>query len=69
MALAAGAELAAWSDAVRRAAWRAATGSPVRVHVKFDTGMGRLGTRESAEALAVAERVLGAVGARAGRAR
>jgi alanine racemase len=59
VALAARAELTAWStqfvdDLV------VAARSPVRVHVKYDTGLGRLGTREPAEALAVAERVLGA---------
>jgi alanine racemase len=32
-------------------------GSPVRVHVKFDTGMGRLGTRDFSQALEVAELV------------
>ena len=32
----------------------------IRVHVKLDTGMGRLGTREPAEATAVAEAVQGA---------
>ena len=31
--------------------------APVGVHVKLDSGMGRLGTRETAEALAVAEMV------------
>jgi alanine racemase len=59
VALAARAELTAWStkfvdDLV------AAARSPVRVHVKYDTGLGRLGTRESEEALAVAELVAGA---------
>lgn len=59
VALAAGAELTAWSTQfVDELAL--ATSSPVRVHVKYDTGLGRLGTRESAEALAVAERVLAA---------
>jgi alanine racemase len=50
MALAARAELVAWDEPfVRRLA-----GHPVRVHVKFDSGMGRLGTREPAQGLAVA---------------
>lgn len=40
------------------AAGSSAQAAPVRVHVKLDTGMGRLGTREPAQALAVAERVL-----------
>lgn len=35
------------------------SGPPARIHVKFDTGMGRLGTRELDEALAVARRVAG----------
>jgi alanine racemase len=35
-------------------------GRPVRLHVKLDTGIGRLGTRDSAEALAVAREVLDA---------
>lgn len=34
-----------------------ATSLPVRLHVKFDSGMGRLGTRDEGEALRVAERV------------
>ena len=36
----------------------AVVASPVKVHVKLDTGMGRLGTRDVREAFAVAERVL-----------
>jgi alanine racemase len=36
----------------------AAASAPVAVHVKLDTGMGRLGTRDVQEALGVAERVL-----------
>jgi alanine racemase len=59
IALAAGAELLAWSEEfvadVVASAW-----APVRLHVKLDTGMGRLGTREMDEALRVAERVVGA---------
>ena len=39
-----------------------AAGRPVRVHVKLDTGMGRLGTRDPAEATAVAEAVAAADG-------
>jgi len=35
---------------------------PVRVHVKLDSGMGRLGTRDPAEALRVAEAVAAAPG-------
>jgi alanine racemase len=53
VALAADAELVAWSEEFVRAVVSRAV-SPVRVHVKLDTGMGRLGTREEREALAVA---------------
>jgi alanine racemase len=60
IALAAGAELVAWSqrflDDLERAA---APGPPIRVHVKLDTGMGRLGTRELRNAVGVAERLAG----------
>jgi alanine racemase len=56
IALAARAEVAAWSDRFVAAVAKAAP-APVRVHVKLDTGMGRLGTRDASEALAVAERV------------
>ena len=42
---------------VRRRAGRRRDGAG-RVHVKLDSGMGRLGTRDLAEALAVADRVL-----------
>ena len=41
----------------RRGPPRAAGARPVRLHVKFDTGMGRLGTRDERQALAVAEQV------------
>jgi alanine racemase len=61
VALATGAELVAWDerfvDEVRR---RAPSSGPVRLHVKLDTGMGRLGTRDVAEALRVAERIASA---------
>jgi alanine racemase len=58
-AIAAGAELVAWDRRfVRELAGIASDrGSPIRVHVKFDTGMGRLGTREKTEALQTAELV------------
>lgn len=49
-ALAAGAEVTAWSHE-----FVAALPAGARVHVKLDTGMGRLGTRDPAEATAVAD--------------
>jgi alanine racemase len=59
LALAARAELVAWDERfVARVA--AAARYPVRVHVKLDTGMGRLGTREHTEACRVAETVAAA---------
>jgi alanine racemase len=57
-ALAARAEVVAWTDEFVTAVARAAAPGPGRVHVKLDSGMGRLGTRVPDEALAVAERVL-----------
>ena len=58
IAIAARAELAAWDPAfVERVLRRAAGGPPVRLHVKLDTGMGRLGTRDHSQALEVAERI------------
>ena len=61
VALAARAELVAWSerfveDLVGAAV--AAGAATVPVHVKLDTGMGRLGTRRQAEALTVIDKVL-----------
>jgi alanine racemase len=56
-ALAADAELVTWSEAFVRRLGRATRGRPARVHVKLDTGMGRLGTREVQHALAVAQAV------------
>ena len=68
IALARGADVVAWTRVVRRRRWPARRGA--RVHVKLDTGMGRLGTRDPArprrpsrEAVAARRR------ARAGRAR
>jgi alanine racemase len=62
-ALAAEAEFVAWSEPfveelARAARARAIPTAPVRVHVKLDTGMGRLGTRDPAEAKRVAEQVV-----------
>jgi alanine racemase len=58
-ALTASADLVAWSEQFVELVKAAAEG-PVRVHVKLDTGMGRLGTRDPAEALRIAERVAAA---------
>ena len=60
VAVAAGAEVVAWTESfverARRA--RAGSGGPVvRVYVKLDTGMGRLGTRDPGEAMLVAEQI------------
>jgi alanine racemase len=68
VALAAGAELVVWDlrmvaaiENVLRQVGPADSDSgrgPVRVHVKLDSGMGRLGTREPEEGMAVASAVL-----------
>ncbi|MDQ6749894.1 MAG: alanine racemase [Actinomycetota bacterium] len=59
-ALAADADLVAWRPGfVEQLRLR---GRPARVHVKLDTGMGRLGTRDPAEANRVAEAVTQAPG-------
>jgi alanine racemase len=54
--ISAGSEVAIWREDFRRlVADRArAHGHRARVHVKYDSGMGRLGTRDQAEALALA---------------
>jgi alanine racemase len=58
VALAAGAEVVAWNERfVHALLAEDPVTPPVRVHVKLDTGMGRLGTRAGAEAWAVAELV------------
>jgi alanine racemase len=57
IALAVDAELVAWDPAFVDEIRRATRSGPVRLHVKFDTGMGRLGTRDERQALAVAEQV------------
>lgn len=56
VALAAGADVVVWEPAFARAlAERVAAGAaPVRVHVKLDSGMGRLGAIDPAQAHAVA---------------
>jgi alanine racemase len=53
--LSAGSELAVWEEGFRRlVADRArAHGHPARVHVKYDSGMGRLGNRDVEEVLAL----------------
>jgi alanine racemase len=61
VALDAGADVVAWREAfVAAAAARGAAG----VHVKLDSGMGRLGTRDAGEANRVAEAVVAADGLR-----
>jgi alanine racemase len=59
VALAARAELVAWSE-LFVAEVASAASAPVRIHVKLDTGMGRLGTRDPTEALRIAEQVIAA---------
>jgi alanine racemase len=54
VALAARADLVAWSTEFVEHVLAAAS-APVRMHVKLDSGLGRLGTRDPAEALAVTE--------------
>jgi len=61
VALGARSEVVVWTDEFVERLGRAAAGAgPVRVHVKLDTGMGRLGTRNVDEALRVAEGVAAA---------
>jgi alanine racemase len=64
VALEARAEVVAWSDrfvdGLMAARERGSGTEPVRVHVKLDTGMGRLGTRVLSEAVRVADLVDGA---------
>ena len=64
-AIAAGAELVAWDRRFTEhlAAAAAERDSSVRVHVKLDTGMGRLGTRDRAEAFEIAELIARSRGA------
>jgi alanine racemase len=63
LALEARAELVAWSDEFVSDLLKAVEsehpgGDPVRVHVKYDSGMGRLGTRDFDDAVAIADRIL-----------
>jgi alanine racemase len=62
-ALAADAQLVVWSQRFVEDVARAAVATPVSMHVKLDTGMGRLGTRDSAEAIRVAALVAANPGA------
>lgn len=57
-ALDAGADVVAWRASFVEALRRARRLRPVRVHVKLDVGMGRLGIREADELLRLAEQVL-----------
>ena len=59
-ALRTGADLVAWSGRfVTDVAAQVGARAPARLHVKFYTGLGRLGTRELGEALSVAHEVIG----------
>jgi alanine racemase len=60
VALAARADVVAWSESFVDALLAAEPSEPVGVHVKFDTGMGRLGTRDADIAFKVAERIAAA---------
>jgi alanine racemase len=59
-ALGARADVVAWTRALVEAA--AARGAGARVHVKLDSGMGRLGTKDPREALALCDAVAAADG-------
>ena len=54
VALGAGAHVVAWREEFVRAVESAASDRPVHVHVKLDTGMGRLGARDPEQARRVA---------------
>ena len=57
VALAAGSEIAVWRDEFLRlvAGRAAAQGRPAKVHLKLDSGMGRLGTTDASELIGMAE--------------
>jgi alanine racemase len=57
VAVAAGADLVAWSERFVEELAASRPAVPVRVHVKLDSGMGRLGTRDAAQALSIAEQI------------
>jgi len=59
VAAAARADVVAWSEPMVEllSTLPDAAGEPVRVHVKLDTGMGRLGTRDVDEARRICDRV------------
>jgi alanine racemase len=57
VALEADADVVAWDQRFVDELASTARDRPARVHVKLDTGMGRLGTRSEDEALTVAERI------------
>ena len=57
LALQAEADVVAWREGFARRLGEWAEGRHARVHVKLDTGMGRLGSRDPEEALRVAEAV------------
>jgi alanine racemase len=66
LALGAHADLVIWSERQLEAILRAGpagNGEGARVHVKLDTGMGRLGTRDPAQAMRTAELAMSARGA------
>jgi alanine racemase len=68
IALRTGAELVVWNERFVETLLvsRATAGdsrAPTGIHIKLDSGLGRLGTRDRSEALAVAERVAAARGA------
>jgi alanine racemase len=66
IALGSGADVVIWSErqleAVSDSEHVQIGGHTARVHVKLDTGMGRLGTRDPAQVLSTAERALSAEG-------